>query len=195
MLHQSILFLTSYLAGAIPTGLLLARKFGGIDVRSAGSGNIGATNVYRTAGKGLGAATLVLDCLKGLLPVLAALLLGFSRETAALAGALAVIGHCFPIYLGFRGGKGVATALGFFIGVAPLAVLIALGVFLAVVARWRYISLGSILAAVVLPPVAALTGAGAAVVGISCVISVLVIVKHRENIRRLRAGTENRFRG
>ena len=149
----------AYLFGSIPFGYLLVRVFQGIDVRSIGSGNIGATNVARTGGKGLAIATLALDTLKGWLPVFLVLTLpgitasspGQLHTLASLAALLAVIGHMFPVWLGFKGGKGVATGLGVFLALAPVAVLIALLLFTVIVALTRYVSLGSILAAAAFP--------------------------------------------
>jgi glycerol-3-phosphate acyltransferase PlsY len=194
----------SYLFGSIPFGYLLVRLFQGIDVRSIGSGNIGATNVARTGGKGLAIATLVLDALKGWLPVFLVLTIpGIPASSpaqlhtlAALAALFAVIGHMFPVWLGFKGGKGVATGLGVFLALAPKAVLIALLLFAVVVALTRYVSLASVLAAAAFPvalwwldrdsfPTPALAMCSAA--------ALLVIIRHHQNIGRLLAGTESRF--
>jgi glycerol-3-phosphate acyltransferase PlsY len=194
----------SYLLGSIPFGYILVRVFQGVDVRSIGSGNIGATNVARTGGKGLAIATLVLDALKGWLPVFLVLTVpGISTSgpaqlhtMATLAALCAVIGHMFPVWLGFRGGKGVATGLGVFLALAPNAVLVALALFVAIVVFTRYVSLGSILAAAAFPaalwwldrdsfPTPALAMCAA--------IALLVIVRHHQNIGRLWAGTESRF--
>jgi acyl phosphate:glycerol-3-phosphate acyltransferase len=194
----------SYLLGSIPFGYILVRVFQGIDVRSIGSGNIGATNVARTGGKGLAIATLVLDALKGWLPVFLVLTLpGISTSgpaqlhtLATFAALIAVIGHMFPVWLGFKGGKGVATGLGVFLALAPKAVLIAVVLFLAIVAFTRYVSLGSILAAATFPvalwwlerdvfPAPALAMCAA--------VALLVIIRHHQNIGRLMAGTESRF--
>ncbi len=193
MLNEILLLAGAYLLGSIPTGLLLA-KAAGVDIRNTGSGNIGATNVYRTLGRSVGIATLVGDCLKGLLPVLAAKYLGMSELWVALAGLAAFLGHVYTVFLGFKGGKGVATALGVFLGVSPLSVLVALGIFIACVATWRFISLGSIAAAAAMPPVVAILDRRPPFVGVTLVIALLVIWKHRENIQRLRAGTETRFK-
>ena len=193
MLIEILLLAGAYLLGSIPTGLLLA-KAAGVDIRATGSGNIGATNVYRTMGRSVGIATLVGDCLKGLIPILAAKYLGMTEIWVALAGLAAFLGHVYTVFLGFKGGKGVATALGVFLGLAPLAVLIVLGIFIAIVATTRYISLGSITAAAAMPPVVAFLDGRPPLVGVTVVIALLVIWKHRENIQRLRAGTENRFK-
>jgi glycerol-3-phosphate acyltransferase PlsY len=191
----------SYLLGSIPFGYLLVRIFLGEDVRKSGSGNIGATNVSRKS-PWLGALTLLLDALKGTAAV--ALSYGVAEHMVAIptleqvtVGALfAVLGHVFPVWLKFRGGKGVATGLGAFVVIAPKAVLIAAGVFIAVAAVSRYVSLGSIAAVAVFPMMAWLTGQfhrspiGLALI---CIASLVILVKHRDNLRRLWAGTENRM--
>jgi len=194
MLNEILFVLCSYLVGSIPTGLLLAKAFGGIDIRTQGSGNIGATNVYRTLGRRVGILTLVGDCLKGLLPVLAAKWLGLPDLGVAAVGLAAFLGHIFPVFLRFRGGKGVATALGVFLATSPLAVLAALGVFIAVLISWRYVSLASITAAAAMPALAALIDRKPIIVAMSLIIAAIVIAKHHQNISRLRNGTESRFK-
>ena len=194
----------SYLLGSIPFGYILVRVFQGIDVRSIGSGNIGATNVARTGGKGLAIATLLLDTLKGWLPVFLVLTIpgipasgpAQLHTMATLAALCAVIGHMFPVWLGFKGGKGVATGLGVFLALAPKAVLIVLVLFVVIVALTRYVSLGSILAAAAFP--AALwwldRNSFPAPALLMCVaVALLVIVRHHQNIGRLLAGTESRY--
>ncbi len=193
MTREIIFILAAYLLGSIPTGLLLAKAFG-VDIRNAGSGNIGATNVYRTLGRSVGVLTLAGDCLKGLVPVLAAKYLNLPDIWIAAVGLSAFLGHVFTVFLGFKGGKGVATALGVFLGVSPVAVLGALLVFVAVVWRWRYISLGSIIAAISLGVIVAFTNHKPELISMTVAIVALVIWKHRENIDRLKAGTESRFR-
>jgi len=183
----------AYLLGSIPTGLLLGKACG-IDVRNEGSGNIGATNLYRTAGRKVGVLTLIGDCLKGLLPVLLVKQLGFPFEYAALVGLAAFCGHVYTIFLGFKGGKGVATALGVFLAISPLAVSIALLVFVLMMVKWRYVSLGSISAAAVMPVAVALLDGRSVLIGVTLLIALIVIAKHHSNIRRLMAGTENRFK-
>lgn len=197
-MEQSITIITAclaaaYLLGSIPTGLLLGKAYG-IDVRQEGSGNIGATNLYRTVGRKVGVLTLIGDCFKGLVPVLAARKLGLSPEFVAWVGLAAFCGHVFSVFLRFKGGKGVATALGVFLALAPLALAIALGVFVVLVFKWRYISLGSIAAAAVMPLAVSLLGAGRIMLVVTTLIAVIVIVKHGGNIKRLVAGTENKFR-
>jgi glycerol-3-phosphate acyltransferase PlsY len=191
--------LGSYLAGSIPFGYLLVRLFRGEDIRQSGSGNIGATNVSRKS-PGLGLLTLLLDALKGLLPVILANRAASGVEgfqLAAVAAFAAIMGHLFPVWLKFRGGKGVATGLGAWVAFAPKSVLVMVAVFVVMVAVFRYISLGSITAAGIFPLVARWRGDdhGLPVV-LSCMAasSLLIILKHGPNIQRLMAGTENKFR-
>ena len=193
MLQSILLIAGAYLLGSIPTGLLLA-KASGVDIRTTGSGNIGATNVYRTLGRTVGILTLVGDCLKGLVPVLVAQGLGMGDTMIAAAGAAAFLGHVYTVFLGFKGGKGVATALGVFLGVSPASVGLALVIFIAVVAAWRYISLGSITAAAAMPIIVTALDRRPPVIAMTAGIALLVIWKHRENITRLRAGTESKFK-
>jgi acyl phosphate:glycerol-3-phosphate acyltransferase len=183
----------AYLLGSVPTGLLLGKAYG-IDVRKEGSGNIGATNLYRTVGRTVGVMTLVGDCLKGLLPVLAVKCSTLPVEYAAWVGLAAFCGHVFSVFLRFRGGKGVATALGVFLALSPLAVAIAVGVFVVLMLVWRYVSLGSIAAAAVMPIAVWALGAGRVVGLVTMIVAVIVIIRHTENIKRLVAGTENRFK-
>jgi glycerol-3-phosphate acyltransferase PlsY len=190
----------AYLLGSIPFGYLLVRIFRKQDVRTTGSGNIGATNVARSGGKGLGLLTLFLDALKGAVAVLIATHISpntlHGPSTLAIATAVvAVIGHVFPVWLGFRGGKGIATALGVFLALVPWVALSALGLFILVVATTRLVSLGSILAAVSIPVFALILvphRSTALLLGLSA-ISLLTIVKHHANISRLLHGTESRF--
>jgi len=183
-----------YLIGAIPTGVILTRLTGREDIRQAGSGNIGATNVYRVAGRTLGIVTLIGDCLKGLLPVLVAQqFFQLDTPSVALIALVTFLGHCFPVYLRFKGGKGVATALGIFLVLSPLAVLVALAIFLLVLWRWRYISLASISAAAAIPFLVLLFSASLPLFISTLVMAALVIWKHKTNIERLRNGNESRF--
>jgi glycerol-3-phosphate acyltransferase PlsY len=187
-----VAFAFAYLIGSIPTGVLLGR-LAGIDVRSQGSGNIGATNVARTAGRTLGILTLVGDALKGLVPVVAARVLALGDAAAAGAAVGATCGHMFSIFLSFRGGKGVATGLGALLGVAPAAVLIPLGVFTATVALSRIVSLGSILAALSAPLAVAVLGYPPPTARAATAMGLLIVLRHHENITRLLAGKEQRF--
>lgn len=179
-----------YLLGSIPFGLLVTRAAGLGDVRKIGSGNIGATNVLRTGNKGLAAATLLLDALKGTAAVLIA---GrFAPEFALWAGFAAFLGHLFPVWLGFKGGKGVATYLGVLIGLAWQVALIFAAVWLTVAFLFRYSSLAALTAAVVVP-VALYFLSTPEIAGLFAVMSLIVIVKHRANISRLLAGTEGKI--
>jgi acyl phosphate:glycerol-3-phosphate acyltransferase len=217
-----IVVAVSYLLGSIPFGYLLVRVFRGQDVRQTGSGNIGATNVARTGSKSLAIATLLLDALKGYAAVAFAFWLAgahrfeapvstslYDRPTqtidsrtvfllAALAAFVAILGHMFTVWLRFKGGKGVATAAGSFVALAPRALLIVLVLFVLVVALTRYVSLGSMVAVAAFPLfVWWVSPAERTTIPILLFIaasSLLILVKHRDNIRRLLAGTENRFR-
>ena len=190
-----LLLLAAYLIGAIPTGVIITRLVSGEDIRKAGSGNIGATNVYRVAGRKLGIITLLGDCLKAVLPMLIAMkIFSLQGNDLALIGLAAFIGHCYPIYLGFKGGKGVATALGVFLVIAPLALLGAFVVFALTLWRWRYISLASISAAATVPLLILLFGAPLPIVLSALIIAAIVVWRHRENIARLNGGTENKFK-
>jgi glycerol-3-phosphate acyltransferase PlsY len=190
-----LLLLGAYLIGAIPSGVLHTRHAGVGDVRQAGSGNIGATNVYRVAGRRLGIITLACDALKGVLPLVVLLALGgFSPTQLALIAAAAFLGHCYPVYLGFKGGKGVATALGIFLVLSPLSVLGAFLVFAGMLWQWRYVSLASITAAALVPLFILLAEQSFPLFFASLFISGMVILRHRANIERLRNGTESRFR-
>lgn len=195
----------AYLVGAIPVGAIVGRLAGGIDLLEQGSRRTGSTNVLRTLGTGWAAAVLALDVAKGLAAVLLArfILDGTAGGEAAAewgvaaAGAAAIIGHNWSIFLGLRGGRGVATAGGGLLGMAPLAAVILAPVMLAVIWRWRYVSLGSIVGALLAPLVTlglvATGGASTASVGYGLAIAVLVTASHRDNIGRLRAGTERKI--
>jgi glycerol-3-phosphate acyltransferase PlsY len=191
----ALILIGAYLLGGIPFGYVLVRLRTGRDVRASGSGNIGATNVLRTTSRTLGVVTLLLDIGKGYLAVWAAGRLSGGSPAWMSAAALAVMaGHAFPVFLKFRGGKAVASFVGAFLCLTPLALAAALGILVAVVAWKRYISLGSIVAAAALPPAAWLTSRAAPeVIAAAAVAGAFVIWRHRENIARLRAGTENVF--
>jgi acyl phosphate:glycerol-3-phosphate acyltransferase len=200
-----LVLIAAYLLGSIPFGYLIVRAKEGADVRETGSGGTGATNVTRRAGKKAGIITLLLDAAKGFAAVLLArYLLGAGFEVnwwVAVAAVLAVIGHCFPLWLGFRGGKGVATGVGVFLGLSPAAVALALVVFILVVGLTRYVSLGSITATVVFPLCVWLLslylkpqGALAPVLSASIAGGAIIILMHRANIARLLAGTESKFK-
>lgn len=189
-----LMLLAAYLLGAIPTGIILTKLTGGEDIRNVGSGNIGATNVYRTAGRKLGLLTLFGDCLKGIIPMLLAIQWGFEGGSLALVGLAAQLGHCFPVYLGFKGGKGVATALGVFLVISPGSILLVLSLFLVVLGKWRYISLASISCAAAIPFLVLILEGSFMVFLVSCFIAALVIWRHKENIDRLLSGTESKFK-
>jgi glycerol-3-phosphate acyltransferase PlsY len=182
-----------YLIGSIPSGVLLAR-LAGIDVRRAGSGNIGATNVARTAGLRLGLATLLADALKGFVPVAAARWMDVGTGGLGAVALAAVAGHLYPVTLGFVGGKGVATALGVSLALFPLATAPTVALFAAVVAVGGYVSLGSMAAASAAPCLVWILGYPAPFVGVSAVLAGAILVRHRDNAARLLAGTEPRFR-
>ena len=188
------LVVASYLAGSIPFGLLLARRVAGVDVRTAGSGNIGATNVARTAGRRLGVATLLLDAAKGGVPAAAtALALGAPHDGgwAAAAGLAAFLGHVFPPWLAFRGGKGVATAFGAFVVLTPWLALFAAAVFAFAFGLSGIASLSSLAAAAALAAgCATFHGTDGAVTRVSLVVLVVVVVRHQGNIRRMLRGEE-----
>ena len=190
----NLITLGAYLLGGIPVGLIIGYRTAGLDVRTVGSGNIGATNVARAAGRTWGLITLALDFLKGLLPTAAAGLIWPEQpELAAAAGLSAVVGHCFPVYLGFRGGKGVAVSLGVFAWVSPLGVLIGGAVCCIMVALTGYVSLGSMGGALAGWLVVVVTGSSVSVTSLTAAMVLLILIKHRTNIRRLINGRENRF--
>lgn len=187
--------LVAFLIGSVPTGYLMGRAKG-IDIRKAGSGNIGATNVFRTLGRGPGFIVFAIDALKGFA---ACRLLGMgvapgSVELASMVcGFSAILGHNYTPWLGFKGGKGIATSFGVLLGLAPLGLLIALATWLLALGASRYVSLASILAALVLPAATWFLGGSPNLVLMTVVVSSLAIYKHKANIRRLLDGTENRF--
>jgi glycerol-3-phosphate acyltransferase PlsY len=184
--------LIGYAIGSVPFAFLLARR-AGIDVRVAGSGNVGAANVLRTTGMPLGVTVLALDITKGAATVLAAYAAAGSMHSMAAAGAAAVVGHIYPVWLRFHGGKGVAVAAGAFAVLAPLATVSATAVFLSTVWATRVISLGSVAATVTLPPAAWLAGAPTSVVVAAVGIALLILFRHRANVRRIVGGTEWRM--
>ncbi|HVN08026.1 MAG TPA: glycerol-3-phosphate 1-O-acyltransferase PlsY [Patescibacteria group bacterium] len=201
MRAEWLLPLAGYLMGSIPFGFLIVRLTRGTDVRASGSGNIGATNVNRVAGAGAGLLTLLLDIAKGYGAVwLAGRLTGGDVACMAATGLAAVVGHMFPVWLKFRGGKGVATTVGVFVPLCWMAVAAAAVVWVVVVSLWRYVSLASVVAAGALPVCMYLLYAPGthhapplSVSLATAVVSILIVVKHRENVRRLLAGSENRL--
>jgi len=187
--------LFGYLLGSVPTGLLLAKFFSKVDPRKTGSKNIGATNIFRTAGKGLGILTLVGDVLKGMIPIGIAIQLSISDLWLAAVGLSTFLGHIFPIFLGFKGGKGVATALGVYLVISPIAVLMEFLLFAGLVWKWRYISLGSISCATTIPILIAFFRSDSqAYFILSVIIAALIRYRHQENIVRLLQGTENKWK-
>ncbi|MEN3340577.1 MAG: acyl phosphate:glycerol-3-phosphate acyltransferase [Acidobacteriota bacterium] len=183
--------LIGYLAGSVPFAFLLARR-AGVDVRVAGSGNVGTANVLRTAGARRGAVVLILDVGKGAGAVLLAYAVAGGAPVAALTGAAAIVGHIYPVWLRFHGGKGVAVAAGVFSVLAPAATAVSGALFLIIVWATRYVSLASVAATLALPPVAWLAGAPARVVIVAAGTGTLILFRHRANVRRLLAGTERR---
>lgn len=187
-----LLIVFAYLLGSIPTGFVLG-ALSGVDIRRVGSGNVGATNVARVVGKAQGLLTLAGDAAKGWIPVYLGHWLGLSLGLTALVGLAAFLGHLYPVFLKFRGGKGVATALGVFLGLAPLATVVLLFIFAFVAAASRVVSLASLLAALCAPLAFWFFGYPPVLVGLGFLIGGWVIARHRDNIRRLLSGSEPRF--
>ena len=181
----------AYLLGSVPTGYILG-SWAGIDVRKAGSGNIGATNVARLVGKRQGILTLIADATKGFIPVFVASRLGLSSNWIALTGVAAFLGHLYPVFLKFRGGKGVATALGVFLGLSPWATLVLMPIFVLVILATRVVSLSSMVAAASAPIVFWLLTSSPVLTGTSVFIALMIVLRHRGNIQRLLSGTEPR---
>ncbi|MBI5599078.1 MAG: glycerol-3-phosphate 1-O-acyltransferase PlsY [Deltaproteobacteria bacterium] len=184
----------AYLLGSVPTGVVAARLTGGVDPRSAGSRNIGATNVGRTSGRTAGVLTLAGDMLKGAAPAVIAAYLSGNEAIVAMAGLFAFLGHLFPVFLGFKGGKGVATACGVFLVISPATLFLSAGVFILMLLITRYVSVGSMAAALSLPVFMAVFKAGSVYIALGAVVALLIVIKHSDNIKRLIEGRENRFR-
>ena len=182
-----------YLIGSIPVGFLVARAAGGFDIRGKGSGNIGATNVLRTLGPVPAVLTLLGDVAKGYLAVRAAEVLGPEPVWGAAGALLAIVGNCWPVFLRFKGGKGVATALGAFLALTPRAILLAAGVWIVIAAAFRYVSLASILGCVGLALGAWLFGYAPMYAGAAACAAGLIVWRHHENVKRLLSGTERRL--
>ncbi len=201
MIYQCIMFIvTAYLLGSIPFGKLIAKRVARINITQRGSGNIGATNVARELGITWGLVTLFLDMLKGFLPVFLyahyILQAGIEFETCLSAiGLAALLGHQFSIFMRFRGGKGVATAIGIYLVISPLACLMAVIVFILTVYKWDFVSLGSMFAAIVMPGLLALFGKSQPLVTTSIIVAALICFKHKGNIKRLVKGEERKWRG
>ena len=191
MLLTSLLLLAiGYLLGSMPNGYLAGRWLKGIDLRQCGSGSTGATNVLRNVGKGPALVVFLLDVGKGALAVLLAKSFGLNDWVQVLAGLAALAGHIWPVWLGWKGGKAVATGLGMFLGLAWPVGLACFGLFMAVISLSRIVSLSSVVAAIGLPVLMVLAGASGASISVSVVASVMVLWRHRSNIERLIAGTE-----
>jgi len=184
----------SYLLGAVPFGLFFGKAIGGVDVRTTGSGNIGATNVLRAAGKKAALLTLLADCLKGLVPVLVAALLFSDELITVLSGVAAILGHSFPVYLKFKGGKGVATSFGVVLAVAPWTGLLCLFAWAAAAAIGKYSSLSALVAFALYPLVTFATHSDSKPQAfLSLFVFAMIYYRHRENIRRLVSGTETKI--
>ena len=188
----SLTILIGYLLGSIPTGFLVA-KARGVDIRTLGSGNIGATNVARVAGKTRGLLTLLADSAKGFIPAIIAQQMAFSHTAVAVVATAAFLGHLYPVFLRFQGGKGVATAFGVLLALAPIATLVSLAVFTAVILSSRTVSLSSIAAATAAPIALWFLSYPPPLIVMSTLFAAMIILRHRENIRRLLSGTEPRF--
>jgi glycerol-3-phosphate acyltransferase PlsY len=190
---SAVVILTAYCIGSVPFAWLLARRFGAPDLRRIGSGNLGAANVLRASGVTPGVLVALLDVAKGVASVVIAMRLSASAWTSEIAGMAAIVGHIYPVWLRFRGGKGVATACGVFAVLTPLALGPAFLVFISTVWLTKYISLASLLATLALPPIAYALGSPTPVVAVACAACVLIVFRHRSNVVRLRTGTERRF--
>jgi acyl phosphate:glycerol-3-phosphate acyltransferase len=186
-----LLVLTAYLLGSVPTGYIVG-SLAGVDVRKTGSGNVGATNVARVVGKRQGIFILVADTAKGFVPVILAVNLGLTSVATAFVGVAAFLGHLYPVFLRFQGGKGVATALGVFLGLAPGATLFLMVVFAVVLLATRFVSLSSMVAAVSAPIVLWLLLYPRISIGVSFFIAIMIVLRHRQNIQRLLSGAEPR---
>jgi glycerol-3-phosphate acyltransferase PlsY len=189
----SVAVLLAYLIGSVPFALLLSRRWGARDLRRIGSGNLGAANVLRASGVTAGVLVAVLDILKGAVSVMLAQRLGGDTVGPAAAGLAAIVGHVYPVWLRFRGGKGVATACGVFSMLTPMAVPPTLAIFIATVWVTKYISLGSVAASISLPVIAYISAAPPSVVAAAGGASALIVLRHRTNLWRVRAGTERRL--
>jgi glycerol-3-phosphate acyltransferase PlsY len=188
-----IIPIVAYLLGSIPFGYLIVRGKSGADIRETGSGGTGATNVSRRAGKAAGVLTLLLDAAKGCVAVLIAKAFGGADWVIAAAAIAALVGHIFPVWLGFRGGKGVATGVGIFLVLTPIALLCAGVVFIAIVLLTRFVSLGSITAAVLIPVLVWWQSDSQSLLIAAIVGAALIVFAHRGNIQRLASGTESRI--
>jgi glycerol-3-phosphate acyltransferase PlsY len=189
----AVIVLAAYCIGSVPFAWLLVRRWGATDLRQVGSGNLGAANVLRASGVSAGVLVAVLDVAKGAASVLLAQSVSEGAGLPAVAGLAAIVGHIYPVWLHFRGGKGVATACGAFAILAPVAALPALVIFIGTVWLTKYVSLGSMLASLALPTIAYATSSPTPVVATAVAACALIIFRHRSNLTRLRIGTERRF--
>jgi len=193
-LTEILIIAIAYLVGSIPVGIILARHYSGKDITKEGSGNIGATNVVRVVGKKAGILTLFGDALKGIVPLAVSMMVTGDRpHILALVALAAFLGHLYPVFNRFRGGKGVATALGIFIFISPLSALAACILFGITVYLWRYVSLGSIVAAGSIPALVGIFSYSKTYILLALIMGGLVIYRHKSNIRRLLQGEENRL--
>ncbi len=197
MLVYLIIIITAYLLGNISTSYIVAKRLAGVDIRTQGSGNAGSTNVLRTLGKKAGALTFIGDVLKGLIAVLIARLIAYGvnlddTTCAYIAVVAVVLGHNYPVFLGFKGGKGVATSLGSMLGMNPLVALLCLGFFIIIVAITKYVSLGSMLG-IGLSPVIMMINHNTKGVLVTLFLTISVVITHKENIKRLLNGTERKL--
>lgn len=190
---SALVVLAAYLLGSVPVGVLVSRRLGGVDIRSQGSGNIGTANVMRVSGWRAGVIVMILDILKGVLPVAAAGRLGLPGAAAAAAGLAAVAGHNWSPFLGFRGGKGVATSLGVVIAFSPVAALVLFVIWVAIVAATRYSSLGSITALLLCAPVMSWAGGPPEGVAFALAATLIGLWRHRQNVVRLLQGREHKI--
>ena len=188
------LIILSYFFGAIPSGVWIGKIFKNIDVRDYGSKNSGATNSYRVLGAKLGIAVLIIDVLKGFIPLYIASKFNLAYNDLVILGLVAILAHTFSCFISFKGGKGVATSLGVFLFLAPVITLILLVIFILVVYFTKYISLGSITAALLLPIFTFFTHRDSYLFALSVIIAIFVIYRHKTNISRLLSGTENKFK-
>ena len=188
------LIILSYFFGAIPSGVWIGKIFKNIDVRDYGSKNSGATNSYRVLGAKLGIAVLIIDVLKGFIPLYIASKFNLKYNDLVILGLVAILAHTFSCFISFKGGKGVATSLGVFLFLAPVITLILLVIFILVVYFTKYISLGSITAAFLLPIFTFFTHRDSYLFALSVMIAIFVIYRHKTNISRLLSGTENKFK-
>lgn len=197
MLVYLIIIITAYLLGNISTSYIVAKRLAGVDIRTQGSGNAGSTNVLRTLGKKAGALTFIGDVLKGLIAVLIARFIAYGvnlddTTCAYIAVVAVVLGHNYPVFLGFKGGKGVATSLGSMLGMNPLVALLCLGFFIIIVAITKYVSLGSILG-IGLSPIIMMINHNNKGVLVTLFLTISVVITHKENIKRLLNGTERKL--